>query len=155
MPTRRRKRILVIDDDEDLRQMLAASLAKAGHAVLSAGGNDEALVILERECRSISAVISDSQRPLGHCLAEYGSPSKVHGQSGIIFFERYIRQINPDLPVVFFTADMKTSANLKKKELMDLSLIRVVFKPARIEMLMKALEDAIKAAETRGRRSQR
>jgi CheY-like chemotaxis protein len=155
MTGRRRQRlILVIDDDDNLRQVVSVALANAGYAVLPARGNDEALVIFERESRSLSAVISDSRRPLGHCLAEYGRPSKVHGLAGVIFFERYIRKMNPNLPVVFFSAERKTPANLKKRKL-DGPLVLVVFKPARIEMLIEALEDGIKAAETRKGRDQR
>lgn len=144
----RRQRILFIDDDDDLRQVVAEGLTNAGYAVLSASNNDDALVIFERECRSISAILCDSQRHLGHCLAEYGSPSAVHDLAGIFFFERYIRKMNPDLPVVFFSADMDTPAILQERKL-DGPLVHFLFKLVPLDTLIGTLEDAIKAAEAR------
>ena len=46
---RRRSRILVVDDDADVRQMTAEMLAERGYIVETAGGGDEALTLIERE----------------------------------------------------------------------------------------------------------
>jgi DNA-binding NtrC family response regulator len=80
------KRILVADDEPNLRRVLAAVFDREGYEVLLAQDGAEALQILERE--EVQAVIADLKMPrvdgmtlLKHVIAEY-----------------------PDLPVVMITA---------------------------------------------------
>jgi two-component system chemotaxis response regulator CheY len=44
-----KQRLLLVDDDEDLRISLAEALEEAGYAVIQAGNGEQALGLLERE----------------------------------------------------------------------------------------------------------
>jgi CheY-like chemotaxis protein len=55
------RRILVVDDDDGIREVLTAALAADGHAVDSARDGDEALALLE--LRPYDLVLSDLQMP--------------------------------------------------------------------------------------------
>jgi CheY-like chemotaxis protein len=55
------RRILVVDDDDGIREILTAALAADGHAVDGARDGDEALALLE--LRPYDLVLSDLQMP--------------------------------------------------------------------------------------------
>lgn len=44
----RRKQILIVDDDQEIREMLEMTLAEEGYDVISAGDGEAALALLER-----------------------------------------------------------------------------------------------------------
>jgi CheY-like chemotaxis protein len=48
--------VLVVDDHEDSRDLMAAMLATAGHSSVLAGDGDEALALLEREAVDVALV---------------------------------------------------------------------------------------------------
>jgi PAS domain S-box-containing protein len=84
--------ILLVDDDPDVRAVVAAMLREAGHTVIEAGSGGAALERLVDRAASIDLLIADLAMP---------------GMNG---FElaRAARQERPDLPVLFVTgfADM-------------------------------------------------
>lgn len=55
------RRILVVDDDPALREVLTAALSKDGHQVDAAGDGTEALALLERQPYDL--VLSDLRMP--------------------------------------------------------------------------------------------
>jgi CheY-like chemotaxis protein len=55
------RRILVVDDDDGIREVLTAALAADGHAVDGARDGDEALALLE--LRPYDLVLSDLRMP--------------------------------------------------------------------------------------------
>jgi len=55
-------RILLVDDETDVRDALADMLVSSGHAVLTASGGEEALAIVEREPR-LDLVLTDLVMP--------------------------------------------------------------------------------------------
>ncbi|HTX16276.1 MAG TPA: response regulator [Candidatus Baltobacteraceae bacterium] len=55
--------ILVVDDNEDYREVTSAFLAKAGYNVLEAENGSDAVEILERQAGTIDLLITDSQMP--------------------------------------------------------------------------------------------
>jgi two-component system response regulator FixJ len=55
------RRILVVDDDDGIREVLTAAFAADGHAVDGARDGDEALALLE--LRPYDLVLSDLQMP--------------------------------------------------------------------------------------------
>lgn len=79
-------RILIVEDDADLRDALVTTLEVAGYIILEAGNGEEALVRLARE--SVDLVVSDVNMPgiTGHQLM-----AQVHSQF-------------PGLPVMLMTA---------------------------------------------------
>ncbi|HZP37664.1 MAG TPA: response regulator [Methylomirabilota bacterium] len=55
------RRILVVDDDDELREVLTTALAREGHCVDGASDGTEALALLERQ--SYDLVLSDLRMP--------------------------------------------------------------------------------------------
>ena len=87
MHIRMEKRIiLVVDDDEPMREMVISLLEDAGHTACAAANADEALEQLRD--RDFDAVISDIRMP---------------GRSGIEALGE-IRELRPDTPVIMMTA---------------------------------------------------
>lgn len=85
-PTAARRTVLVVDDDADLRHLLALRLKTAGYTALTADGGESALALLARETPGL--VITDLQ---------------MAGMDGLALFEA-IRQGYPGLPVIILTA---------------------------------------------------
>ncbi|MCC6858333.1 MAG: sigma-54-dependent Fis family transcriptional regulator [Bryobacterales bacterium] len=79
-------RILVVDDDENLRWVLQTQLEDMGYAVTTAAGGQEALAAIERDPPAL--VLTDLKMP---------------GLSGLELLEK-VRSDCPELPVVLITA---------------------------------------------------
>jgi len=56
------RRILVVDDEEEVREILAESLMDFGYLVLTAASGEEALPVLVQD-RSVALVITDVRMP--------------------------------------------------------------------------------------------
>jgi PAS domain S-box-containing protein len=80
-------RILLVDDDGDVRAVAAAMLADAGYEVIEAGSGGAALDHLEREGAAVELMIADIAMP---------------GMTGIEL-ARAARLSAPDLPILFVT----------------------------------------------------
>ena len=78
--------ILVVDDEEAQRTVLAGFLRKRGFEVLTSAGVDEALKLAAS--RTIDLVLTDL---------------KMSGKTGVDLLDG-IREINPEVPVVLMTA---------------------------------------------------
>jgi CheY-like chemotaxis protein len=61
-PERAKKRILIVDDDHDIRESLAEVLAEVGFQVTTVANGQEALAELERE--PVTAVLLDLMMPV-------------------------------------------------------------------------------------------
>lgn len=81
-----RDKVLVLDDEENLRKILDETLSRAGYEVFSFAGFPEAKEKLNTE--DIDVVITDLQMP------EYDGMDVL----------RYCKQYSPDLPVILITA---------------------------------------------------
>jgi two-component system response regulator HydG len=79
-------RVLVVDDDHEMCELLRSQLGRRGFEVLTHGGADEALARLAAE--ELDAVVTDV---------------RMRGLDGIQLCER-IRQNRPDVPVLVITA---------------------------------------------------
>jgi two-component system C4-dicarboxylate transport response regulator DctD len=75
-------RILVVDDEKDVRDVLQRFFADKGYEVLTCASADEALALLGKT--PVGAVLLDIQMP---------------GMDGVAALQR-IKEIQPDLPVV-------------------------------------------------------
>jgi two-component system NtrC family response regulator len=80
------RRILVVDDDENLRWILQTQLEQMGYSAVSAAGGEEALGVVEKEPPAL--VLTDLKMP---------------GMSGIDLLEK-LRRDYPEIPVVIMTA---------------------------------------------------
>ncbi len=93
--------ILVVDDDPEVREILAETLAEFGYRVLQAGTGEEALPMLEAP-DEVGMVITDVRMP---------------GMSGLEFVER-ARERHPALKVIvmsgYFVSQSVGARFLKK-----------------------------------------
>ncbi|WP_321473958.1 sigma-54 dependent transcriptional regulator [uncultured Paludibaculum sp.] len=80
------QRILLVDDDANLRWVVQTQLEDSGYTVLTAGSAEEAQTIAANDPPAL--VLTDLRMP---------------GQSGLDLL-RNLRETNPDLPVVIITA---------------------------------------------------
>jgi two-component system NtrC family response regulator len=78
--------ILVVDDEEPQRRVLAGFLRKAGYEVEAVGGADGALAVVSS--RTVDLVLTDLRMP---------------GKSGTELLDA-VRGVNPEIPVVVMTA---------------------------------------------------
>ena len=81
------ERILVVDDDDMVLQVVAASLARFGYRISAAAGVAEALALFEREADGFHLLITDMNMP----------------DRGGWELARAVRQRSPDLPVLFLS----------------------------------------------------
>jgi len=114
--------ILIVDDDELVRDTLAALVRVSGHTARSAASGNEALEIIGRE--DIDVLLTDVTMP---------------GVSGIDLC-RYMVQHRPDVPVVMVTAhnDVETAIAALRVGAYDF-----ILKPVTTETLRAALDRAV------------
>jgi len=125
-----RARVLVVEDEDTVREMLVASLEAAGFAVLAAINGAEALALLEAE-EAVDALISDLFMP---------------GMGGLaVIREAHVRR--PGLPAVLLTGYAGEAAHLAVSGALPgaFSLLR---KPVSIAQLVDRIEMVL-AARTR------
>ncbi|MDO9488365.1 MAG: response regulator [Sphingomonadaceae bacterium] len=113
-------RILLVDDNPDVRAVTGEILADGGHAVTSAAGGAEALAILERNPDAFDLVVTDYAMPL------------VSGLEVI----RLVRNLRPTLPALLVTgyADLEILSNRPD----DICVLPKPFDP---DSLLRAIED--------------
>ncbi|NUM88472.1 MAG: sigma-54-dependent Fis family transcriptional regulator [Bdellovibrionales bacterium] len=122
-PSRNSRTILVVDDEESIREFLQIMLKREGWKVESAESAVKALRILEKQ--SFDAVISDISMP---------------DMSGIELLTK-IRQSKPNLPVIVITAFGSTESAV---EAMKLGASDYLTKPFEVHELKLCLEEALK-----------
>jgi len=119
--SRRRARVLVVDDDSDVRAFLADSLAGLGHEIAAFESGEEALAALR-------------EWPADLALVDYAMPG-MHGAD----VARAARAIRPDLPIVFVTGYAE-SEQLESAAGPDAPVLR---KPFTIAELAAAVESSL------------
>jgi CheY-like chemotaxis protein len=80
-------RILVVDDEQDIRDVLAETLERAGHAVVVAGDGEEAVDLHHRQ--HFDLIVSDLAMP---------------GADGIDLTRAVRADARPDVPILLVTA---------------------------------------------------
>lgn len=90
--------ILIVDDDQVMRDMLAAQLQQAGFSAAAAGSTDEALSMLANQ--KFSAIVTDLQMP---------------GRDGIEFLE-VVKRKGWDVPVILMTGFASTGTVRRARE---------------------------------------
>lgn len=104
-------RILVVDDERAIRDLLSEALREAGYEVLSAGGGEEASVILREE--NVQIAICDIKMP---------------GMDGLELL-RHIRDVSPETVVILITAyaSVETAVNALRSGAFDYFLKPLIF----------------------------
>ncbi len=115
-------RILVVDDDPDMRRVLVASLDALGYQVAEAGDGPSGLAVLDRAAPDL-------------LLLDFAMPG-LNGAE----VARLARQRRPDLPIVFASGYADTAA-IAEAAGPD---ARVLRKPFRMEEMQAVLAEALR-----------
>jgi CheY-like chemotaxis protein len=83
--------VLVVDDDADVRTVVAAILTEAGIVILSAGSGCEALAILRASC--IALLLTDIVMPGMNGIELAEAAHAIQPRMQIIFMTGYARQL--------------------------------------------------------------
>lgn len=114
-------RILVVDDDGEMRALLVDVLGDEGYDVVEAANGAEALIRLRAD--SFAAIVMDKNMP---------------GLSGLDLLPG-LRVICPETPVILITAFGDVATYM---EAMEKGAYEYVFKPFRMDELLKVLKRA-------------
>lgn len=117
-----RARVLVVDDDREMRALLVDVLSEKGYKVEEAENGAEALIRLR--ARSFAAIVLDKNMP---------------GLSGLDLLPG-LRTICPETPVILITAfgDVGTYVDAIER-----GAFEYIFKPFRMEELLRVLQRAL------------
>lgn len=111
-------RVLMIDDDENIREIFQDMLSLDGHNIRTAGGGVEALALFDRE-------------PFDVVITDLGMP----GMSGWDI-ARAVKERNPCTPVILVTG---WGAQVKEGEVKKRGVDLVITKPFQLEQIRQAL----------------
>ena len=121
-----KKRVLIVDDELNIRRILQASFDKNGWVALTAESGHEALRLLERE--HVDCVLTDVTMP---------------GMSGYDL-QKEISAIYPDLPVVIMTAFGTIPQAI---EAIRHGAFEFVTKPFDLDLVKKIIQNALDGVE--------
>ncbi|HJU84051.1 MAG TPA: CHASE domain-containing protein [Holophagaceae bacterium] len=123
--------VLVADDEEPVRTVMALTLSKAGFEVLAARDGSEALKLFEENQDLLRCALLDKVMP---------------GLDGMAVM-RAIRAARPDLPVILCSGFTESGAVPAREAGGPDGFLR---KPFRTQDMLKALRRALREAEARG-----
>jgi EAL domain-containing protein (putative c-di-GMP-specific phosphodiesterase class I) len=115
-------RVLVVDDEEQLRRLVERMLVRGGLRAESAGSGEDALALFRQGTR-FDVVVSDLMMP---------------GMDGMQFL-REIRQLDLDVPIVFLTGNPSVATAM---EAMEQGGYRYLAKPIESDKLVEVVKDA-------------
>jgi signal transduction histidine kinase len=124
------RRILVVDDEDDVREFLKTALEATGHTVETVASGEEAVRVFREE--PFALVITDLKMP---------------GQDGFEVL-RSVREIVPDTVVVILTGygSVKDAVNLMRE-----GAYGILTKPCSIQEILATVEKGLKHHELRTR----
>jgi len=123
------KTILVVDDEEGIREILTAIFERKGYKVLSASNGKEGFELV-KSGNNIDLVISDIQMP---------------GGNGIEFLDR-VKDNNYEVPIVLFITGF---ADISLEDAYDKGAEAVFAKPFNQKQLLSVVERALTPKEER------
>ncbi len=116
--------ILVVDDDEDLREIMTLILKGAGLNVLSANSGIEALEVIKLS--KIDLVVSDIRMPNG---------------DGLYLLDK-VRENDPKSPVVIFVTGY---SDISESEILARGATKLITKPFDRNLLIETVRNALEA----------
>jgi CheY-like chemotaxis protein len=122
-------RILLVDDDQSFRPMLAETLSRLGHHVVTATNGDEALVLFRED--AIDLVITDLIMP------------EREGLDVI----RTLRRRAPNVKIIAMSGGGRTSPVTYLEIAKRLGAATVLAKPFSTEQLKSAIAEAVPSAQ--------
>jgi DNA-binding NtrC family response regulator len=121
-----RGRVMVIDDEEQVRKPIRLNLAKAGYEVIEVSDGLQAIAILRQQetARTVDTILCDIRMP------------KVNGIDTILYFRKHY----PAIPVVVLSGypDIELAASLLKQGVLD-----YLVKPVTREELLTVIERGV------------
>jgi len=123
-------RILIAEDEEGLRSLVARALSQDGHAVVTANDGAEALDLLTREQGAFELLLTDIRMPIMDGIALALAAARDHPHVAILLMTGY--------------ADQRERASG-----LDALIHDVIAKPFSLATIRGAVRDAIAAASTR------
>ena len=121
-------KILVVDDDAEMRDAIAFDLRKRGGTIFTAANGSEALAIALES--PIDIVVSDVRMP---------------GGDGIFLLQQ-LRSRHPTLPIVLLCTGF---ADLTESEALKLGASALIEKPINRKLMMSIIENAAQAMAAR------
>ena len=123
-------RILIAEDEEGIRSLVARALSQDGHAVTTANDGAEALDLLTRERGAFELLLTDIRMPIMDGIALALAAARDHPHVAILLMTGY--------------ADQRERASG-----LDALIHDVIAKPFSLATIRGAVRDAIAAAATR------
>jgi len=123
-------RILIAEDEEGLRSLVARALSQDGHAVVTANDGAEALDLLTREQGAFELLLTDIRMPIMDGIALALAAARDHPHVAILQMTGY--------------ADQRERASG-----LDALIHDVIAKPFSLATIRGAVRDAIAAASMR------
>jgi len=123
-------RILIAEDEEGLRSLVARALSQDGHAVTTANDGAEALDLLEREHGAFELLLTDIRMPIMDGIALALAAARDHPNVAILLMTGY--------------ADQRERASG-----LDALIHDVIAKPFSLATIRNAVRDAIAAGASR------
>ena len=117
-------RVLIADDEESMRQLVARAIGMDGHETVTAGDGAEALEILAREDGAFDLLLTDIQMPV---------------MDGIALSLAVARDL-PDLTILLMTG---FAAQRERASGLDAIVHDVVTKPFSVADIRTAVADAL------------
>lgn len=114
-------KVLLIEDDEDVRAMLRLTLQRAGHAVVEAANGNEGLAHFRRE--SADVIVTDLIMP------------EKDGLETII----QLKRDHPDVKIIAMSAGGRISSQDYLKVAKNLGAVHVLTKPFPSDVLLQAI----------------
>ena len=123
-------RILIAEDEEGIRSLVARALSQDGHAVMTANDGAEALDLLAREHGAFELLLTDIRMPIMDGIALALAAARDHPQVAILLMTGY--------------ADQRERASG-----LDALIHDVITKPFSLATIRNAVNDAIAGGATR------
>jgi len=114
-------KLLIVDDDVDLLQMMVKRISKRNHIVLSANTVDEAISQLA-EHSNIEGVVSDL--------------NLENGESGLKIL-KWMQEISRNIPFILVTGDDREDTRIKEFE--NSKFFKFLHKPYSLDILLEML----------------
>jgi DNA-binding NtrC family response regulator len=115
-----RKTILLVDDDPNVRRMLALRLDQT-YDVLAAADGVEAAHVFERHFERIAAIVTDLEMP------------RLDGQT----LAAWVHHINPRLPIIIMSGGLSNGDSEEFKR--PIIFLGKPFEPSRLEALLNEI----------------
>ena len=124
-------RVLIADDEDSMRALVARAIAMDGHAIVTAQDGAEALEILTREQGAFDLLLTDIQMPVMDGIALALAAARDHPELMILLMTGY--------------ADQRERAHG-----LDALIHDVISKPFTLSQIRAAVNEALRADDRRG-----